>query len=377
MRRAKVVYWNNIPSPYMVARFNALADTAPFDFEVWFNERTHANRSWAVDESCWRFKYRYLKRFHLGRFAVRIPPILHVTRPDLLIMLYDEPVFVTGWLIAWLRRSKTLLWCEITIGSWLKRAAWKNAIKHVVFRLSAGTLSAGSQGREYAMRFGTAGGNARILRHVIDADRFRTGAWLGVHKRNVLREALGVGGVVFTYVGHLWERKGMSDLLQAYSSLKEAHEFPMSLLLIGDGPDEATLRAAVADHGIRDVIFAGFRQSTELPELLGASDVFVFPTLGDAYGLVVDEAMAAGLPVICTSAAGEIGERIEDGVSGFIVAPSDAAGLASRMRRLGMDEALRKRLGENARRAMYDSTPERWAEDLVRVSGEMLGNVIA
>lgn len=54
----RVVYWNNIPSPYMVDRFNALAANAPFEFEAWFSDRCHGDRSWTVDESTWRFPYR-------------------------------------------------------------------------------------------------------------------------------------------------------------------------------------------------------------------------------------------------------------------------------------------------------------------------------
>ena len=71
------MYWNNIPAPYMVERFNALADRKNFDFEAWFNDRSEVDRSWEVDESSWRFKYRYLPSLKIGRFKVRFPlPLL-------------------------------------------------------------------------------------------------------------------------------------------------------------------------------------------------------------------------------------------------------------------------------------------------------------
>ncbi len=53
----RVVYWNNIPSPYMVERFNAVADRGAFEFEAWFNDRIESDRSWNVDESSWRFRF--------------------------------------------------------------------------------------------------------------------------------------------------------------------------------------------------------------------------------------------------------------------------------------------------------------------------------
>ena len=65
-RRPYVVYWNNIPAPYMVERFNALHDRRAVDLEVWFSERTVADRSWRIDESEWRFRYRYLPRVPVG-----------------------------------------------------------------------------------------------------------------------------------------------------------------------------------------------------------------------------------------------------------------------------------------------------------------------
>lgn len=117
---------------------------------------------------------------------------------------------------------------------------------------------------------------------------------------------------------------------------------------------------------------AGFRQKPEVPRLYAASDVFVFPTLGDPYGLVVDEAMACSLPVVSTSAAGEIRDRIEDGVNGYIVPPEDSSALADRMLGLAGDRALRERMGEESARKVSGHTPEKWAEDFEAVVFDLL-----
>jgi glycosyltransferase involved in cell wall biosynthesis len=76
------------------------------------------------------------------------------------------------------------------------------------------------------------------------------------------------------------------------------------------GPDEPLLCERCREEGLTNVAFAGFHQSDTLPSLLAAADAFVFPTLGDPFGMAVPEAMACGLPVISTSAAGEIRGRI-------------------------------------------------------------------
>jgi glycosyltransferase involved in cell wall biosynthesis len=100
--------------------------------------------------------------------------------------------------------------------------------------------------------------------------------------------------------------------------------------------------------------------------------VFVFPTLGDPYGLVVDEAMACSLPVISTSAAGEIEVRIDEGVNGFIVPPGDADTLANRMLSLAGDPGMATRMGEQSRMRVSERSPEFWARDFEKMVKEML-----
>ena len=144
--------------------------------------------------------------------------------------------------------------------------------------------------------------------------------------REQLRRDLGLHGVTFVYVGRLWRDKGVGDLIDAYAKTRSASSAETSLLLVGDGPDEASLRARCAAEGVSDVVFAGFHQQEELAPYYAAADVFVFPTLGDPYGLVVDEAMACGLPVVSSTAAGELRRRVTDGVTGFITGPGDPVG---------------------------------------------------
>ncbi len=135
-RNPFVVYWNNIPSPYMVERFNALADRNAFEFEAWFNDRIESDRSWDVDESGWRFRHRYLPTTRLlGRTQHWPLPVLG-RRPDVLVSLYAEPSFLAGWVFAKLRRVKTGFWVEVTFDRWVKRAPIKEAVKRWLFQRS-------------------------------------------------------------------------------------------------------------------------------------------------------------------------------------------------------------------------------------------------
>ena len=173
------------------------------------------------------------------------------------------------------------------------------------------------------------------------------------------------------YVGRFWWGKGLDYLLNAFRDLQE-RVGQVSLLLVGDGPEEERLRARCRLERISNVAFVGFQQKATLPQYYALADVFVFPTVGDPYGHVLDEAMASSLPIITTSAVGEITERVNDGVSGFIVPPADSAALADRMALLVMDESLRHMMAAEARRKIDGQTANRWAVEFEAAAERIL-----
>jgi glycosyltransferase involved in cell wall biosynthesis len=370
--RKFVVYWNNIPTPYMVERFNALADRGAFEFEAWFSDRIYSSRSWAVDESSWRFKYRYLPTTRVGTRTLHwLLPMLG-RRPDMIVSLYAEPVFILGWLVAKIRGIASGFWVEVTFDRWVKRSRLKEAIKRWLFPRMDVIVTVGDDGRDFSIKYGAKPENIYFAPHVIDVAHFQTNSTIAVEERLRLRHELGVHGVTFIYVGRLWWGKGINDLIDAFERVQRELKGEASLLVVGDGPEESNLKRLCAERNISNVVFAGFRQKSELPHLYAASDVFVFPTLGDPYGLVVDEAMACSLPVISTSSAGEIRDRVEEGVNGFIVPPENSAALAQRMVILAGDADLRQRMGEQSVAKIQGHTPDRWAGDFERIVGARL-----
>jgi glycosyltransferase involved in cell wall biosynthesis len=202
-----------------------------------------------------------------------------------------------------------------------------------------------------------------VVAQTVDVDRRRRAARAWLPRRDAVRAELGLSGVVFLYVGRLWMGKGLDDLLHAYASLVRAGDLETSLLIVGDGLDEARVRALVVQLQLPRVVFAGFIQQDDLPRYQAASDVFVFPTLGDPNGLVVEEAMAAGLPVISTAAAGDIRVRVPDGEAGFVVPPADPGALAAAMRALASDAEARGRMAAMAGHLVERRGHERYATD--------------
>jgi glycosyltransferase involved in cell wall biosynthesis len=175
-------------------------------------------------------------------------------------------------------------------------------------------------------------------------------------------------------VGRLIEQiKGISYLLDAYREVsRSAGE--VCLLMVGDGRDEARYRAYCQRHGLKNVVFTGFIQQAALPRYYAAADVFVFPTLGDGHGLVVEEAMVSHLPVISTSSAGDIRLRVPDGEAGFVVPPCDSAALAARMAGLARDPALRTRMASAAFERARAQDHDHYARDFERFVDRVLSS---
>ena len=360
-RLPRVVYWNNIPAPYMVERFNAVIRRGNIDLEVWFGARTDPGRSWTIDESTWEFPYRYLPRVGIGRHRLSLPTFVSTARrPDLLVSLYATPSFLAGLRIAWWRGWRTALWVEVTFDSWIRRRAWKEALKRAVFTRVDGIITAGQDGRAFATRYGVPPGRIHIARHVVDSGYFASESVAARAERDEIRLGLGVTGVVFLYVGRLWWGKGLDCLLAAFEQVSRDLPRQTSLLLVGDGPEAPRIARMAARDGL-PVTLAGFRQRADLPRMYAAGDAFVFPTLGDPYGLVVDEAMATGLPIISTTAAGEIRERVIEDVNGYLIPPDNSGALAAAMRRLANDPALRSEMGARSAEMIAPYTPDRWA----------------
>ena len=245
-----------------------------------------------------------------------------------------------------------------TFNAWTQRSPWKELLKRFLFRAVDGVKVPGPDGARMAQRYGVPRDRIHQVRQSIDVEHYRRALDVTPASRSEQRHRLGLQGCVFLYVGRLWSGKGLDYLFDAYQRVRRERA-DLSLLLVGDGIDEAQYRALA--HNLPNVTFAGFVQPTDLPGYYALADALVLPTLGDPHGLVVEEAMAAGLPVICTEAAGDIRQRLPDGRAGFVVPPADAAQLADRMILLAADAAMRTRLGAEGQERVSGYAHDQWA----------------
>ncbi|MCC6697212.1 MAG: glycosyltransferase [Candidatus Hydrogenedentes bacterium] len=155
-------------------------------------------------------------------------------------------------------------------------------------------------------------------------------------------------GKELIFIGRLTAAKGIPVLLEAVAKLRESNP-GVRLVLVGDGPDRDWIVSRAAELGLRDCVeITGYLSLDAIKERLLQADVFVMASFAEGVPAVLMEAMASGLPVVATRIAG-IPELVDDGVSGFLVPPGDAASLADRMRTLLDNPDLRNRMGAAGR----------------------------
>jgi glycosyltransferase involved in cell wall biosynthesis len=110
----------------------------------------------------------------------------------------------------------------------------------------------------------------------------------------------------------------------------------------------------VKAHGIPDVYFLGFRNQSELPKLYASADVFVLPAEDEPWGLVINEAMCAGLPVVATREIGAVADLVVDGWNGLLFETGAVAQLADHIRALAADPIRRDAMGARSRQRISD-----------------------
>jgi 1,2-diacylglycerol 3-alpha-glucosyltransferase len=182
------------------------------------------------------------------------------------------------------------------------------------------------------------------------------------------RQRLGLPARFFLASNRFIPKKNLGRMLQAYSNFRAAFgPGAPSLVLLGDGPDRQELERARARLGLAEhVHMPGFLQYDALPAYYGLAEAFVHASTTEQWGLVVNEAMAAGLPVVVSRACGCAPELVQDGENGFSFDPTDVAQLCRAMLDIAQSEALRDRMGQRSRAIVADWAPARFGNQLSR-----------
>jgi glycosyltransferase involved in cell wall biosynthesis len=278
---------------------------------------------------------------------------------------------LTTWLAAAAARARgmrVLIRDEQTLlhGRPLARRVLKAAALRALYAQSE-ALYIGEENRRYFAHYGMPPERMHPARYCVDNGYFqRQAAALAPH-RATLRARFGIDdeAPVVLLAGKLIEKKQPLRLVEAFARVRASRR--CTLLIAGDGALRGAAERLVARLGVPDVRLAGFLNQGELPEAYAAADVFVLPSqLHETWGLVVNEAMNFGLPVVVSDKVGCAADLVRTGANGFVVAHDDTAALARSIGALVDDGAMRARFGAVSRRIIDRYSIEACADGIVQ-----------
>jgi glycosyltransferase involved in cell wall biosynthesis len=365
----RVVIITEIIAPYRIAVFNALAQRAGIDLHVIFlaeNDRTQ--RQWLVYKDEIRFSYQVLRswRQRVGRHCFLLnwgaKTALQRAAPDFIVC--GGYNYVAAWkAMAWARQNSVpfCLWAESTNKDLRSRHAWTEFLKTRFLRGCDSFVVPGKSSAEYLRTYGVPEEVILTAPNAVDTQFFAERAAEIRADAERHRQVLGLPDRFFLFAGRLVREKGIFDLLSAYAALAPEIRTEMGLVFVGDGDARSPLvkRATTINPGAIQVL--GFAHRERLAAYYALADVFVFPTHTDPWGLVVNEAMACGLPVISSDAAGCASDLVKDGWNGRVVSSGDIAQLTSAMDELACDAETRALMSERSRERIQQYSPEAWA----------------
>ena len=160
--------------------------------------------------------------------------------------------------------------------------------------------------------------------------------------------------------------KNLGFLLEAYAEFVSAMpESRLPLVIVGDGPERSMLEARIRSLAMERVVrLPGFRQYDDLPSIYAGARAFILPSVFEPWGLVVNEAMAAGLPVLVSTSCGCAADLVREGINGFTFDPRDQHGLARLLGELARDELLAARMGAAGRDMIAAWSPDLFGRNL-------------
>jgi glycosyltransferase involved in cell wall biosynthesis len=289
------------------------------------------------------------------------------TKPDVLIGdgFFQWTSFALAYKV-W--KSLPMVVCYERTSHTERNAQWyRLACRRMVLRSIDAMCCNGSLSMEYACSLGMPASRITMPHMVADvAGLGREAAEATPEQKTHVRQAWNAKGLVFLYVGNLIPRKGLRYLLEAWSLLERTQRCEATLVLVGQGSEETSLRQQAGALGLSGVRFVGAVDYDRLALHYSSADVFVIPTLEDNWSLVVPEAMACGLPILCSKYNGCWPELVQVNRNGRVFDPLDVNDLFRSLEACIRMQPRLQEMGRNSKDIVAGYTPQIAADAILR-----------
>ncbi|HEY1679244.1 MAG TPA: glycosyltransferase family 4 protein [Candidatus Sulfotelmatobacter sp.] len=367
--KRRLVIVTEIIAPYRIPLFNTLAKNPDVELQVIFlAEGDPQFRQWETYKAEIQFSYRVLPswRRHIGTYNILlnrgVSAALAEAAPH--AILCGGYNYVASWqALSWARRRGVpfFLWSESHAHELRQARLALELLKRRFIRRCSGFVVPGKAAHAYLRSQQVDENLIFVAPNAVDNDFFSFSARAARQTPDRSRRELELPARYFLFAGRLVRAKGVFELLAAYAKLEEPVRQRIGLVFAGDGPLRAELQQQAAAISPGTVRFAGFAQKEKLAIYYALAEMLILPTYTDAWGLVVNEAMACGLPVILSSVAGCAPDLMKEDWNGVTVPPREIPALTSAMRNLACNPDMLAQMGIHSAQHIRKFSPAAWA----------------
>ncbi|WP_420149232.1 glycosyltransferase family 4 protein [Spirosoma sp.] len=339
------------------------------------NERSRAGLEVITDEKTPTYQYDYTLLF--DRFweeitvKERSKALFHHVRkfrPDVITLTgYYDPAQIMLLLWAKMTGIRVIMQNESTAADH-QRGNWKEALKRSIFRLCDGFFCFGNQSADYLIQLGVRPEKILLRKNAVDNNAIRAGYEQALINREQQQQALGLRPNNFVFVGRLIAFKNLSMLLTAFAEAQKqsAQAAGWGLILLGDGPEHDQLSHQIKALNLTvSVRLIPGRPWYQVPEVLAMSNALVLPSRSEPWGLVVNEAMACGMPVLVSDRCGCVPDLVQDGKNGFIFSPDQPDQLTQLLLRFINEQVNVSEMSRWAQKLIAPYAPEVVAQEML------------
>jgi glycosyltransferase involved in cell wall biosynthesis len=384
-KKVRIAHLVSHPVQYLVPVYRELSKSPDIDFTVYFFSDTSLGKHFDAEfgrEFAWStellggYNYKFLpssKGKSTGqRFEWPNWDVLAEVRRQHYDVIWINSYMGTNAFLARLGAlfSGTPVFFRDDTNLLTPRPFWKRAFKNLFLRpFLRGTWAfyVGEENKRYWNFYGVPPRRLFFSPHCVDNDYWSSKAIELAPRRPQIRQSLGISDdrPVILFCAKFIPKKQPLKLLQAFEIVRR--RVSCWLLMVGDGYLKESVEREIVERHVQDVVLAGFLNQDELPLAYTAGDVFVLPSaFHETWGLVVNEAMNFGLPIVASDQVGCGRDLVKDGWNGFTFPHDDADALAERLIRILEDAALRKTMGANSATLVKQYTVHNCANGVVR-----------
>lgn len=306
------------------------------------------------------YNFKLLKNYSLKRTVFNAPfglinfgIVKEIMRNNYDVIIIPGWQYVSYWLAfvsAAIKGVPILLRAETAISQELLKPKheifFRKIVLGIMFKFVKAFLALGTESVNFYKFYNISDSRIFTVPYAVDNDRFIKEHYKLADRKGELKESLGIkkDSLAILFSGKLIDKKRPMDLLRAYEIL---NFYNAVLLYVGDGILRAELEKYVSDNNLSGVYFFGFQNQKEISKFYAIADIFVLPsTIGEKWGLVVNEAMCFGLPIIVSDLVGSAADLVKPGQNGFVFKTGDIDAIANHLRILLSDSKLREKMGK-------------------------------